>query len=193
MQFKASGIYHLYNRGHNRQPIFFQARNYHYFLQKAKTYLLPHCNIICYCLMPNHFHFLIQVKEDYPEADPNLTLYQTEYHSQGCFALNNNIGIMLRSYARGVNHQEKRIGALFQEKTKAKNHLELFYQIGDPSKVGVYPPLVCFNYIHQNPVKAGLVGSTLEWPYSSARAYAGRAENQLCEMAIYQQMLQLIA
>jgi putative transposase len=53
--------YHLYNRGNNRENIFFEEENYMYFLKQFKNYLLPHIDVFAYCLMPNHFHFFIRI------------------------------------------------------------------------------------------------------------------------------------
>jgi putative transposase len=64
MYFEENNLYHIYNRGNNKQTIFFTRENYLYFLNKIKKYISPHCNIIAWCLMPNHFHFLIQGTED---------------------------------------------------------------------------------------------------------------------------------
>ena len=54
--------YHLYNRGNNRQAIFFEAANYLYFLRGVKRYIRPVTTIIAYCLMPTHYHMLVRVK-----------------------------------------------------------------------------------------------------------------------------------
>jgi REP element-mobilizing transposase RayT len=56
-------FYHVYNRGNNKQPIFFERRNYIHFLSLFKKYLSGYADVYAYCLMPNHFHFLIKVKE----------------------------------------------------------------------------------------------------------------------------------
>ncbi|MBN1950845.1 MAG: transposase [Bacteroidales bacterium] len=63
MEFKEGHLYHLYNQGNNRQDIFFKHENYLYFLDKMKIHILPHCDILAYCLMPNHFHIMIRVNE----------------------------------------------------------------------------------------------------------------------------------
>ena len=41
-------------------------------------------------------------------------------------------------------------------------------------------PFICFHYIHQNPVKAGLVKRMEEWEMSSFRDFAGIREGTLC-------------
>lgn len=59
MRFEAANLYHIYNRGNNRQTIFFSRENYLYFLTKVKKYIYPNADILAWCLMPNHFHFLL--------------------------------------------------------------------------------------------------------------------------------------
>jgi putative transposase len=56
-------LYHIYNRGNNKQLIFFERKNYIYFLKLFKNYLSSYIDVYAYCLMPNHFHFLIKIKE----------------------------------------------------------------------------------------------------------------------------------
>lgn len=59
------GYYHFYNRGAHRVSIFREAENYVYLLRKMKGYvrelsLAP----IAYCLLPNHYHFLVRQDGD---------------------------------------------------------------------------------------------------------------------------------
>lgn len=63
MKFVENEIFHVYNRGNQKQPIFFNRGNYLYFLQKVRYHLFPICDILAYCLMPNHFHFFIKTNE----------------------------------------------------------------------------------------------------------------------------------
>ena len=55
--------YHIYNRGNNRQTVFFEPDNYLYFLRGVKKYLLPVVDMIAYCLMPTHYHLLARPKD----------------------------------------------------------------------------------------------------------------------------------
>lgn len=98
-----SSFYHIFNRGNNRQAIFFKRDNYLYFLKKTRKYLLPYLDILSYCLMPNHFHFLVLTKSDFLHKE-----------------FSNSLKIMLRSYTRAINKQEDRTGSLFQQNTKIK-------------------------------------------------------------------------
>ena len=55
--------YHFYNRGNNRQSIFFQRDYYLYFLNGIKKYLCPYMDILAYCLLPTHYHILGRIKQ----------------------------------------------------------------------------------------------------------------------------------
>jgi putative transposase len=74
--FVASGYYHVYNRGNNRAPIFFQRENYLYFLQAMKRHLLPGADILAYCLMPTHYHLMGRVKQTSGGAETPEVLSQ---------------------------------------------------------------------------------------------------------------------
>lgn len=63
MKYSPNTIYHIYNQGNNKQIIFPEERNYIFFLKKVRKHLLPCVDILAYCLMPNHFHFLIYTNE----------------------------------------------------------------------------------------------------------------------------------
>lgn len=39
--FESGQYYHIYNRGNNKENIFIEEKNYNYFLEKMKKYLLP--------------------------------------------------------------------------------------------------------------------------------------------------------
>ena len=51
-------FYHIYNRGNNRERVFYERENYAFFLRRVRQYLIPVVDVVAYCLMPNHYHLL---------------------------------------------------------------------------------------------------------------------------------------
>ena len=164
-------FYHIYNRGNNSQNIFYTRENYIFFLNKIKKHFLPHVDVIAYCLMPNHFHILVYTKVDIiPES------------------FGNDLKIMLRSYTRAINKQEGRTGSLFQQHTNKK----LCEDVNSPNLSSIEDyPFTCFHYIHQNPLKAGLVDSMENWEMSSYRDYAGFRKGSICNKQIAYELLDI--
>ena len=157
-------VYHLYNRGNNSQKIFFNRNNYLYFLQKVRNHLYPNCDILAYCLMPNHFHFLIHA---------NSNSEKTKIHGNNQVNIfSENLRILLSSYTKAINKQEKRTGSLFQQNSKLKPINDIFH--GKISKFGqISYAYYCFHYIHNNPVNDGLVKNKEDWEFSSYQDYIG--------------------
>ncbi|MCD4834432.1 MAG: hypothetical protein K8R31_11595 [Bacteroidales bacterium] len=181
MHFEKDHIYHIYNQGNNRQKIFFERENYLFFLKKIKTYITPYSDILAWCLMPNHFHLMVLVNE---VSLPVSSLGVSSRHTETEKTLNDSIGIMLMGYTKALNKQQNRTGKLFREKTKAEcincpnGITPSFYKTEFSTQVQVdnpefQYPQACFSYIHQNPVKAGLVKIETVWEFSSAQDYAG--------------------
>ena len=55
--FVPGGFYHIYNRGANRNSLFYDESNYLYVLSLLKKYSQQlQISVIAYCLMPNHYH-----------------------------------------------------------------------------------------------------------------------------------------
>ena len=98
---------------------------------------------------------------------------------------------MLRSYTRGVNKQRGGSGSLFRKHTKAKDGWieEAFLSVERDAKTFRFLEFpdyykICFQYIHDNPVKAKLVRRAEDWRYSSAVDYAGLRNGTLCNQAL---------
>ena len=182
-------IYHIYNQGNNRQKIFFNRENYFFFLGKMKEYILPYTDIMAWCLMPNHFHWMVYVRETDIFRSRGATQSRTPTISDN-ISFNKSIGILLASYTRAINNQENITGSLFREKTKAEcltafngitpsffnTEYGTIMNIPDPERE--YPQ-ICFNYIHNNPVKAGLVKSAEDWEFSSCQDICGMRNGTL--------------
>lgn len=168
MEFFKNELYHIYNRGNNRQKIFFKPDNYIYFLKKVRRYLLPYCDILSYSLMPNHFHFLIHSDE--------RTIINKTIRFQPKNVLSEGIRVLLSSYTQAINKQNQTSGSLFQQNTKAQPIV----------KGSRNYDITVFHYIHQNPYRANLVLRMEDWEYSSFADYCGKRNGSLCnrELAI---------
>ena len=57
-----NGFYHVYNHAVGNEQLFMNNENYLYFLKLLKKYLSTFVDVYAYCLMPNHFHFIIKIK-----------------------------------------------------------------------------------------------------------------------------------
>ena len=167
MFFAPDNQYHIYNRGNNRIPIFYKEENYFYFLRKMQTQLAPYCDLLCWCLMPNHFHLIINANEFSCKE-------RAAFGGKPIQELTYRIGTFLSSYAQAINKQNNTTGSLFQQKTKAKS-----LDTKPQDSRGNY--LVnAMHYVHQNPWKAGLVKKIEEWPFSSFPDYCGFRNGKLC-------------
>ena len=84
----------MYNRGNNRQTIFFERENYIYFLRLVRQHVIArNIEILAYCLMPNHYHLLVHLQEtDLSEGMKRLSL----------------------AYTKAINKRFERVGSLFQ-------------------------------------------------------------------------------
>lgn len=92
--------YHVYNRGNNFEPIFFSEDNYHFFIKRLLEYFDNKINLLAYCLMPNHYHLLIEILED-------------EF-------LHKAMQRFSTSYTKAINKNQNRVGHLFQGRYKSK-------------------------------------------------------------------------
>ncbi len=169
MKLEDGKVFHIYNRGNQQQKIFFSEANYLFFMRKMQSGLLPFCDLLAYCLMPNHFHWLLRIKpvDESSKAEERIN---ADKFSKAA-------GILLRSYTRAIQRQQIFTGSLFQQNSQSK-------VLMDRDDV-----LTCFNYIHHNPVKAGLVAKASDWKFSSAFGY----KNTFQILPCYKQMLYELA
>lgn len=183
MDFENGHIYHILNQGNNKRRIFFKRDNYLYFIKKIRTHILPYADIIAWCLMPNHFHLMVRVNNTELIVNPNKK-------NEKLRSINSSIAIMLHSYTRAINRAENTSGSLFRARTKSycldKNETidNIWYSDNGISMINTdlsssYHLQTCFNYIHNNPTKAGLVKETSQWEYSSAIDYADKRNGSL--------------
>ena len=160
--------YHVYNRANGNERLFLRAENYRYFLQKYQEYISPVAETYCYCLMPNHFHFLLRIKSKKDLMGYYDTRQSGSATLQGFKTLEGlarqtilpklvlqNFSHFFNGYTQAFNKQHLRKGSLFMHPFKRKAILDTSYLLN------------LIRYIHQNPVEAGLCQTPEEWPHSS--------------------------
>jgi putative transposase len=176
MDFTPHNLYHVYNQGNNKEILFRDKNDYLIFLQEISNLILPHSEIVAYCLMPDHFHLMIYM-------DERIGLLV----KQGGLILDpltNGFRKLLSGYARIANKKYHRTGSLFRQKTKSKL-LTGADGLTPALESGVIDNCTnCFHYLHQNPWKAGLVERLEDWEFSSFRDYAGLRDGSICNEEI---------
>jgi len=148
--------YHIYNRGNNRENLFYEERNYRHFLRLYALHVEPVVDTYAYCLLRNHFHLLVRVKTE-EEQEQTFRVSET----LKVFKVLNpsrQFSNLFNAYAKAINKAYQRTGSLFQHP---------FGRIPVTSDAH-FVHLIA--YIHHNPQKHGLVDKFESWPYSSYHA-----------------------
>ena len=130
--------YHIFNRGNNRENLFLQERNYHYFMKLYDHHIYPIAETYAYCLLRNHFHFLIRIRDQPLPKKPAQ-------------AFSN----LFNAYTRAFNNMFQRTGALFERPYRRI----LIQNQKHFRNLAIY--------IHQNPQNHGFTEDFRDWPFSS--------------------------
>ncbi|WP_129715356.1 hypothetical protein [Pedobacter sp. SYP-B3415] len=151
-RFEYSGYCHIYNRVIDRKPLFTRDENFRFFLSRMQKYSSPVLDVQVYCLLSNHFHLLVRVKDKFrvrlatAEQDPHLVVTHCTQR-------------FLQSYAMAFNRQESRVGSLFQQPFKRSRVTSQNYLIW------------LIFYIHSNAQKDAMVTDFRNWKWSSYRKF----------------------
>lgn len=149
------GLFHIYNRGNNRDSIFTKHWHYARFFALMRHHLLPVADVFAFCFLPNHFHLLARIKP--------LDLLPERWAAQPSQALSN----WFNAHARTFNWDQGRCGALFQRPFGRIPVLTHEYLL----TLGVY--------IHINPQRHGIVTDFRDWPYMSYADLMGTGDTHL--------------
>ncbi len=155
MEYLLPGLtYHIYNHANGDENIFREERNYPFFLQKYEKHITPIAETYAYCLMPNHFHLLLKIKDEQTinfQGFKNLEGFVSKQFSN-----------FFNSYSKSFNKTYNRRGSLFNPRFKRKviTSDEQFQST--------------FLYIHLNPVKHGFTNNEEDWKWSSLHKYISR-------------------
>ncbi len=148
---EAEKFYHVYNRGIDGCRIFSKHSHYIRFLEKYALLLSPFLDTYAYCLMGNHFHFLVRTKseKDIFEFAPHLAknkigkVFSTQF------------GHFFNGYSQHFSLDIGRTGKLFEKPFRRKevDNTDYFQKL-------IY-------YIHSNPKKHGMRNDFENYMYSS--------------------------
>ena len=141
--------YHVFNRAVGSDKFFHCEADYARFIGNWIHHVAPLTYTLAYCLIPNHFHFLVRMRSD-DEICNALKIKQYDYKKvarkfANCFS----------SYAMATNYRIKRRGKLFMLPYKRKfvDSDSYFNQL--------------IFYITCNALNHGLVDRVSDWKHSS--------------------------
>ena len=160
---ESGNFYHIFNSAIGNEKLFREETNYIHFLNKFKEYLNPIVYSYSYVLMPNHFHFLVEIKErkDLYIRYKELQLKKENLFFQSEIDLDFDKFVMqqfsnfFNSYAKAFNKRYNRKGALFVD-----------YMRRTLIDTEQYRKNIVL-YIHQNPIHHGYCNRLEEWKYAS--------------------------
>lgn len=150
-------FYHIYNHANGNECLFVERENYRYFLQQTEIHLSPIADLIAYCLMPNHFHFLIYIQEE--RSLNMLPLFKKSTTIPTDKIISKQFANLFSSYTQSFNKVYMRRGSLFIKNFKRK-------KVHDSNYLKTL-----ITYIHLNPVHHHFVANLNDWEWSSYLKY----------------------
>jgi len=152
---------------HRRIPLFRDPTNCKIFLDNVQFYRRKYrFDVLAYVLMPDHYHLLLVVP---PKVELREVLrdFKSAVGRQVIVTAKKANRVRLLSRLR-LSRSPKRFKDARFRALQADNYVErIFSEKFFQQKL---------NYIHTNPVQAGLVEDALEHPYSSAKWYVDGGE-----------------
>ncbi|MGJ8746112.1 transposase [Polaribacter sp.] len=147
---KLDHFYHIYNRGINGEDLFYSDENYRYFLKLYKKYIFPVAETFAWCLLKNHFHFLVKIRTEV-EICTNFSI-DTE---KAVKKPSQQFSHFFNAYVQAINNQNKRHGSLLEK---------LFRRIELKDETYLKNLIL---YIHNNPIQHGFDKKLTDYPWSS--------------------------
>jgi len=165
-------FFHIYNRGNNNENIFYEKRNYNYFLLLYEKYIYPIADTFAFCLLKNHFHLFVRIKSE-GEIIKSVNL-QGLKNLEGFKIQNptNQFSNLFNAYAKAINKTYNRTGALFEKRFKRKLITSVSY----------FLPLIY--YIHFNPQKHGFTNDYRDYTYSSYKIILSKKDTRLDRQSV---------
>lgn len=171
-----STYYHIYNHANGDDNLFKEDKNYPFFLSKYDQHISPIAETVAWCLMPNHFHLLIRIKDeedlkqDFPKFKTLENLSFEEKEVKLSYLLSKQFSNFFSSYSQSFNKVYQRRGSLFLKNFKRKvvEHESYLFQL--------------IIYIHLNPIKHGFTADLSTWQWSSFHSFHQKQAHLLKEL-----------
>jgi len=163
--------YHIVSRATGSEKLFTEPENYRFFLQRFDKYISAVADVFAYALLPNHFHFLVEIKpydslsELYKNSKKNLEATKND-NWQPEFVMQH-FSNLLNSYTKSFNIRNSRKGALFMDylrRVQIKTDEQFFATLF---------------YIHKNPVHHALCEKMEDWKWSSYNSILSNAPTKI--------------
>ncbi|MCX6277746.1 MAG: transposase [Bacteroidetes bacterium] len=132
--------YHIYNRAKNGDPLFENEEAFRFFMKLYKSHIAPIAETYAYCLLHDHLHLLIRIKDD----------------AEG--SLFKPFAILFNSYTSGYNRHNGKEGRIFKFKLK---RIEI-------RSLPNFREMI--RYVNQNPWRHGVTDHPGSYRFSSFRS-----------------------
>lgn len=166
--------FHVYNRTNNKEILFKDDEDRKTFLEKYREYVAEYVDTYAFCLLGNHFHFVLRVKSvehiakivsSIDKSNRGIAqqkfLKQVEKDRTVFEVMERQFNKFFTSYAKYFNKKYKRQGNLFTRR---------FKRIAIQNEVH-FGRLIC--YVHTNPRKHKFMSAYQNYYWSSYKAYLG--------------------
>lgn len=171
--------HHCINHAVGQDLLFREADNYRYFLDKYEKYIEPITTTYAYCLMPNHFHFLLRINNKqeiiqyYQQINPDKPIDENfDFHT----FISRQFSNFFNAYSKAYNKKYDRRGTLFERPFKRPliDNESYFFNT--------------LRYIHYNPILHGFVDELEEWNSTSYHVYLHHGKKGKFKTEVFQRL-----
>jgi putative transposase len=161
--------YHILSRAIGSEKLFIEYENYEFFLTRFDKYISPVADTLCYNLLPNHFHFIIEIKP----AEELLSLFKAtkksnvEYDTWEPDFVMQQFSNFLNSYTKAFNEKYDRKGSLFINSLRR-------VPIEDDAQFSS-----TIFYVHKNAVHHGYCKEITDWRWSSYKTILSKSPTKI--------------
>ena len=151
--------YHIFNHANGNENIFRNDENFRFFLEKFKIHIHSVASVIAYCLLPNHFHFMVKIRSEKELSAIFEKFKDLKTEEEQSNFISKQFSNLFSSYTQSFNKVNNRMGSLFVKNFKR----ELIRSDKQFQNT--------FLYIQLNAVKHGFVSHEMEWKWGSWMTY----------------------